>query len=104
MADIGSRSVGNLNVKKVIKGYQRTFMTVHPGDISANTFTATVDELPVGTTISYNSETEKTSVHYTLSAENSALLSVGRHSWRMIMTENSMPVPYLEGFFEVETL
>jgi hypothetical protein len=104
MADIGSRSVGNLNVKKVIKGYQRTFMTVHPGDISANTFTATVDAFPVGTTVSYDAITEKTYVHYTITAENSALLSVGRHAWHMIMTENSVPVPYLEGFFEVETL
>ena len=105
MADIGSRSIGELNVHKVILGYQRTFKTVHPGDLSAATVSASVGEIALGVVIGvYDSVTDTTTINYTLTAENSALLSLGRIGWQMILTENSIPVPYFAGYFEVETL
>lgn len=105
MADIGSQSIGELNVRKVIPGFQRTFKTVHPGDLLAATVSASVDDIALGVVKSaYDSLTDSTTINYTLTAENSALLSIGRHGWQMILTENSIPIPYLAGFFEVEIL
>ena len=105
MADIGSRSIGELNIHKVIQGYQRTFKTIHPGDLSAATISASVGDVALGVVKSaYDDVSNTTTITYTLTAENSALLSLGRIGWQMILTENSIPVPYLAGYFEVEAL
>ena len=105
MADIGSRSIGELNVHKVIRGFQRTFKTIHPGDLSAAMVSASVGDISLGVIIgAYDSEAKTTTIFYTLTAENSALLSVGKIGWKMILTENSIPVPYFAGYFEVGDL
>ena len=105
MADIGSKSIGTLNVHKVFRGYQKTFRTIHPGDLTAATITATVDALPLTVVKdTYDSVANTTTIRYTLSATQSAQLAVGKHGWSMILTENAIPAPYLEGFFEVEDL
>lgn len=105
MADIGSKSIGTLNVHKVFRGYQKTFRTIHPGDLTAFTVTASVDALPLTVVKGvYDSVTKTTTIQYTLSAAQSAQLAVGKHDWSMILTENAIPVPYLEGFFDVEDL
>lgn len=106
MADIGSRSVGVLNVHKVYRGYQKTFKTIHPGDLSMLTVSAHVENsggnVPLTVVKSaYDSVTQTTTINYILSAEQSALLSLGKLEWAMILTENLIPQPYLEGFFEV---
>jgi len=106
MADIGSRSIGELNIRKVFKGYQKTFLTVHPGDLSSATVTASVDNNGTAVPLTvvkgaYDSASDTTTITYTLSAEQSDTLDVGKLDWSMILTENLIPRPYLEGFFEV---
>jgi hypothetical protein len=109
MADIGKESIGELNIHKVIRGYARTWMTVHPGDITADTVSAFVNDNGIKVDLtaimsSYNETTDSTTITYTLSSEDSEKLSNGVLDWSMILTENLVQIPYLHGSFHVEDL
>ena len=106
MADIGLRSIGELNIHKVIRGYRRTWKTIHPGDLTSATVSASISNngTAVPITVSkeaYDSTAKTTTINYTVSAEATALLALGKLTWTMILTESSIPAPYLHGFIEV---
>lgn len=105
MASI-EQSPGPLDITYMRKGYAFSFQTIHDGDISADTITAAVycdngTSVPLGITKSYNGTSLKTTVTYTLTAINSALLKAGSQEWEMVHTSSGIPRVLLAGIWGV---
>jgi hypothetical protein len=101
MASI-DQSPGELNISSMIHGEAMSFQTIHDGDITADTFSATIvcDDgmtVPLGITKSYSSTTLKTTLTYTLTAINSALIPIGQHYWQMVKTSSGVARSILAG-------
>ena len=84
-------SPGKLNISYMSLGYPISFQTVHDGDITADTFVASIDTssgavIPIGIVKTYSAITLKTTLHYTLTAANSALLPMNVSNWKLIQT------------------
>jgi len=106
MADI-SREPGKLNILSMRKGYPFTFQAVYDGDITADTFVATIyndngTTVPLGVTAVYvGGTTLKTTLTFTLTAVNSALLQAGTQYWEMVRTTGGASFPELAGSWGV---
>jgi hypothetical protein len=105
MASI-EQSPGTLDISYMRKGYAFAFQTIHDGDITADTFDATIynDDgtfivLTVGK--SYNGTSLKTTISYNLTAVNSALLQLGTQRWEMVQTTSAVPRVMLAGAWGV---
>jgi len=106
MADVGLKSVGEINVKKCFKGFARTFAIYHPADLAAVGISASVDNagvaVPLGVIKStYDATLKYTKVTFNLTAALSATLDKGTLSWMCIFTYNLVDKPYFTGTFEV---
>jgi hypothetical protein len=101
MADI-SLTPGELNITYMSKGYPISFQTVHDGNITADTFVASIKisasvSLPIAIVKTYNSTTQKTTLSYNLTAENSALLPFDVVTWKLIQTSGGVSRPLIIG-------
>ena len=78
---------GELNIVKIYQGDSFNFSTRHTGDITADTFIAVIENNDNDITIpivkTYSSVTLKTTLAYTLNKENSVLLYIGNHQWKL---------------------
>jgi hypothetical protein len=90
-----------LNISRIVKGEAFVFQTIHDGNITADTFAATIKNgsstitLTLG--ISYSAITLKTTITYTLSAANSALLAASGVTWKMVQTSGGIARTILFG-------
>jgi hypothetical protein len=101
MASI-DQSPGALDMSSMIQGEAVAFQTIHDGDITADTFYAAIVTdsgvtIPLGITKSYSGTTIKTTLTYTLTAINSALIPIGQHYWYMQQTTSGVPRTILMG-------
>jgi hypothetical protein len=90
MASI-DQSPGALDMTSMIQGEALAFQTIHDGDITADTFYAAVVTdtgvtVVLGITSSYSGTTLKTTLTYTLTSVNAALIPLGQHYWYMLHT------------------
>lgn len=104
MADI-EQVPGTLNITQMTRGVAFAFQTVHDGDITGDTFAATIQNgptvVPIGITASYNGTSLKTTLTYTLTAANSATLLLSVLSWKMVQTTSGVARPILAGTWGV---
>ena len=101
MASI-EQSPGPLDITSMIQGEAMAFQTIHDGDITTSTLYAAVVTdsgvtVPIGITASYSGTTLKTTLTYTLTAINAALIPVGQHYWYMIQTASGVARTLLMG-------
>ena len=90
MAEIFEKP-GQLDITYMNIGYPFTFQTIHDGDLTGNTYVATINlyngiKIPIGITKSYDNVTFKTTLTYTLTKSNSALLLPNVNQWILIET------------------
>ena len=92
---------GELNITAMKKGEAFAFQTIHDGDITADTFVATINNagvsVPLTVTKSYNGTSLKTTLSYSLSAVNSATLKLAVLSWSMVQTSSGVSRTILAG-------
>jgi hypothetical protein len=101
MASI-DQSPGALDFTSMIQGEAVAFQTIHDGDITADTFYAAIvtdsgTTIAIGVTKSYDSVGLKTTLSYTLTAINSALIPIGQHYWYMQETTGGVARTILMG-------
>lgn len=92
---------GELNINAMKKGEAFAFQTIHDGDITADTFTASINNagtsVPLGITASYSGVSLKTTLTYTLTAANSATLHLSVLNWSMVQTSGGVARTILAG-------
>ena len=101
MASI-DQSPGALDMSSMIQGEAVAFQTIHDGDITADTFYAAIvadsgTTIIIGVTTSYDNILLKTTLSYTLTKENSALIPIGQHYWYMQETTGGVARTILMG-------
>jgi len=96
---------GELNIISIIGGEAFSFSTIHDGDVSADTFAATIDNggnaVSIDLSISYSASTLKTTIVYTLSAAKSASLGKGILTWKNVQTSGGVARTILRGTWGV---
>lgn len=102
MATIAQKP-GLLDIDYIVLGDAFAFQCVFTGDLTADTFTAVVNDadgdVSLSVNQSYSAGTGKTTVTFTLSAANSALLSEGTLSWRADQVSGGVSRNILAGRF-----
>jgi hypothetical protein len=100
MADI-EQVPGNLNITRMTQGEAFAFQTIHIGNISGDSFSAIIESngnyIPIGLAISYSGSTNKTTITYTITAEQSASLDNGTWYWSMVQTSHGIARTILSG-------
>jgi len=102
MASI-DQSPGALDFTSMIQGEAVAFQTIHDGDITADTFYAAIvtdsgTTVALGITAVYvGGTTLKTTLTYTLTAVNAALIPLGQHYWYMMQTTSGVARTILMG-------
>ena len=104
MADI-SQSPGILNIGYMVRGDPYSFQTLFDGDITVDTFTASIKNNGTSWALaiskSYNSTTLKTTLTFTLTEAISDTLELGVFRWSLIQISNGVPRTVLAGTWGV---
>ena len=106
MADI-EQVPGTLNITQMVRGEAMSFQTVHDGDLTADTFAATINN--AGATVAlamsktYGGVSLKTTLTYTLSAANSATLVESLLPWKVVQTSGGVARTIIAGLWGVAT-
>lgn len=96
---------GTLNISQMVKGEAMSFQTVHDGDITGDTFAATINNAGATVTLAmtktYSGVSLKTTLSYTLSAADSATLVESLLPWKVVQTSGGVARTIIAGTWGV---
>ena len=101
MADI-EQTPGELNIPRIIKGDDFAWTAVFDGDATADTWTAKVRngslaDITLSVVATYSGVTLKTTLTFTITAAQSAILVEAMHPWYCLKVSGGATRTFLQG-------